>query len=490
MLEEVGLGVHGEALDGGVCQAGQADAEFAGLTADFQVGDALDVGALEGVCHAEQGGELANADAVVGAEGGVARVVEPWAGVAVIAGDERDDGDVQPVESENFRVEDQVFRVFVVGPRADVSANLMENGGHLEQQRVMRSELMEIGERLEEAGAEIAYVFAVAGVGLIAFRQDPGGAEDFLGEGAGEFLRDEQVVEQSLLVFAGGDVDLAELEGFGDGEVDFKGGEQGLGGLIVELETLHEFHIAHVGGVGGELAQGLDRANLGGLGKRGSDGLQLVADDHQAVDADIRVVEADLREIPVGVLADDPEHGRTFRVGTLHRLARPVGAHAVAGVARDEAVLKQKRSGVARTHVQDQRGVLAHGGQVEQAAAGFQIDEPGHFPVVDGADPQSAGDADAVHEGLMVGRLAEDVGGHRAGDGVGVEPEFGEGFLIALDDSHDPLGGGRADAAAPENVAGDRRGLFEEIDRDERAVLLALRDHHGDRTRADVQGGE
>ena len=108
-------------------------------------------------------------------------------------------------------------------------------------------------------------MFAVAGIRLIAFRENAGGAQHFLGEGAGEFLRDEQVVKQSLLVFAGGDVDVVELERLRDGEVDFQRGQQRLGGLIVELEAFHQLHIAHVRGVRGELAQGLERADLVGL---------------------------------------------------------------------------------------------------------------------------------------------------------------------------------------------------------------------------------
>jgi hypothetical protein len=36
----------------------------------------------------------------------------------------------------------------------------------------------------------------------------------------------------------------AEAEGFRDGEIDFQGGQQGLGGLVVELEALHELDVA------------------------------------------------------------------------------------------------------------------------------------------------------------------------------------------------------------------------------------------------------
>jgi hypothetical protein len=72
LLEEIGLGVHGESLDGGIGEAGKADAEFAGVAGDFDSGDALGVGALEGIGHSEEGGELGDADAVIGAESGIA----------------------------------------------------------------------------------------------------------------------------------------------------------------------------------------------------------------------------------------------------------------------------------------------------------------------------------------------------------------------------------------------------------------------------------
>ena len=147
LFEEIGLGGHGEAFDGGIGEAGEAEAEFAGLAADFDLRDPLGVGAFEGVGDAQQGGELGTRGCGRRwSRARVARVVEPRAGMAVVAGDQRDDGDVQPVEPEDFGVQDEVFRVLVVGARADVGADLVEDGGDLEQQRVVRRELVEIRE--------------------------------------------------------------------------------------------------------------------------------------------------------------------------------------------------------------------------------------------------------------------------------------------------------------------------------------------------------
>jgi hypothetical protein len=67
-------------------------------------------------------------------------------------------------------------------------------------------------------------------------------------------------VKQALFVIAGRDVDLAEPEGFRDGEIDLQRGKQRFGRLIVETIALDQLHIAHAGGGGGELAQGLERA--------------------------------------------------------------------------------------------------------------------------------------------------------------------------------------------------------------------------------------
>ena len=154
----------------------------------FEPGDGLGVAAIEAFGQPQDRRERAYCAAGAAPEIGEAVVLPLGRRLAMVAGDERDDGDIQPVEPEYFGIENQIFRMLVVGARADVSADFMQNGGHLEQQRVVRRELMEIRERFEKTGAQVPDVFAVAGVRLIAFRENAGGAEDFLGEGSGEFL--------------------------------------------------------------------------------------------------------------------------------------------------------------------------------------------------------------------------------------------------------------------------------------------------------------
>lgn len=100
-------------------------------------------------------------------------------------------------------------------------------------------------------------------------------------------MGDEEVMEKSLFVLAGGDVDVLELEGFCDGEVDFKRGDEGLGSLVVELEAFDEFDVAVGGGVCGKLAEVLEGADLSGLGEGWGNGLDFVTDDDEAIDLDV-----------------------------------------------------------------------------------------------------------------------------------------------------------------------------------------------------------
>jgi hypothetical protein len=58
LFEEVGLGIHGEAFDGGVGEAGEARRSLPGSRRISICVDALGVGAFEGVGHAEDGGEF------------------------------------------------------------------------------------------------------------------------------------------------------------------------------------------------------------------------------------------------------------------------------------------------------------------------------------------------------------------------------------------------------------------------------------------------
>jgi hypothetical protein len=121
-------------------------------------------------------------------------------------------------------------------------------------------------------------------------------------------------VEESLFVFAVRDVDFGELEGFGDGEVDFEGGEECFGGLVVELEAFDGFDIGEGGGFGGELAEGFEGAGFGALVEGACDGLDFVADEDEAFDGEVGVVEAELGEVSGGVFASAWESSTASRV--------------------------------------------------------------------------------------------------------------------------------------------------------------------------------
>src|SRR5688572_10496788 len=104
LFEKVRLGSHRKPFDGCVFKARQAEPEFAALALDLELGYSLGVGAFEGVRDTQDGSELGDADAVLRAQRGVSRVIQLRARMAVIAGNEGDDGDIEAIESEDLRV--------------------------------------------------------------------------------------------------------------------------------------------------------------------------------------------------------------------------------------------------------------------------------------------------------------------------------------------------------------------------------------------------
>jgi len=62
--------------------------------------------------------------------------------------------------------------VLVVGARADIGADLVKDGSDLKKERVVGGELVEVGERIKKVFAEVADMFAVGGIRLLAFCQD------------------------------------------------------------------------------------------------------------------------------------------------------------------------------------------------------------------------------------------------------------------------------------------------------------------------------
>lgn len=112
-------------------------------------------------------------------------------------------------------------------------------------------------------------------------------------------------MEQALFVFAEGDVDVFEAKGFGGRDIDFQGGEQGFGGLVIEPEFTDDFDIAECGCLCGEIAEGFDGAIGLGAGDLFGDRLDFITNDDDAVDGDVRVVVAELGKVAVCVFADE-----------------------------------------------------------------------------------------------------------------------------------------------------------------------------------------
>ena len=98
----------------------------------------------------------------------------------MVARDESDDGDVASVQTEDLAVEDDVFRMLVVGPGADVGADFVKDRGHGQQQGGVGVHFVEIDQFLEEMRGDAPDMLAVAAVGLVAGRKNAGRAEDFL----------------------------------------------------------------------------------------------------------------------------------------------------------------------------------------------------------------------------------------------------------------------------------------------------------------------
>lgn len=100
LLEQIALGRHREALDRRIGQTGQTDVQFAVVADNFQFGDALGVRAFQSVGHAQDRRQFANADAVVGAERGIAGMIKSGTRMAVITCDQGNDRDIEAVKPD------------------------------------------------------------------------------------------------------------------------------------------------------------------------------------------------------------------------------------------------------------------------------------------------------------------------------------------------------------------------------------------------------
>ena len=88
--------------------------------------------------------------------------------------------------------------------------------------------------------------------------------------------------------------------------------------------------------------------------------------------------------------------------------------------------------------MQDDGPALLHRRRIEQPPAGLQVDQAGHFAVIDRVDRQSAGDPDAVEKDVVIRSLYKNVGSY--GTGCLSRPGLGRSGEEALQDLDDSLG--------------------------------------------------
>lgn len=136
--------------------------------ADVDVADGLEVAAVAGIGDAEDGGEFADFVAVGRGEGLEFAVLEGWQGLAVVAGDEGEAGDVGCGKVGPGLFADEAGGVFVVigAVLADGPAQVVEPAGAFEKDAVVGAETVEGGELVEEPDGEGGNVAGVFGLGF------------------------------------------------------------------------------------------------------------------------------------------------------------------------------------------------------------------------------------------------------------------------------------------------------------------------------------
>lgn len=240
-VEEVTLGVDGELLDGGVLDVGGVDVEGVAFAGELDVFDALGVTAVKAVGDAQDGGKLEDNEAFVAGEVGVVGVIGVGVITTVVAGEEGDDGAVAGAEAEDFGVEDEIERVFVVFAGADKHADLMQDGGDAEEEFVFGVEAVKVLQLGEEFLREFGDVFTVLAVGVEFFTDFAGSLENLLLEGFGLGAGVEEVVDKvAVEVTFGNDEDFV-VEASGEGEVGLEGGDEAFRTGVVKVESAHHF---------------------------------------------------------------------------------------------------------------------------------------------------------------------------------------------------------------------------------------------------------
>jgi hypothetical protein len=85
----------------------------------------------------------------------------------VIAGDERNGPEVNPVKSEKFAVFDEVLRMLVMVLRIDKKADIVEQRRDRKQKLVARSQFVFGRKRVEHLRTHPFHMFDVGDIGLV-----------------------------------------------------------------------------------------------------------------------------------------------------------------------------------------------------------------------------------------------------------------------------------------------------------------------------------
>lgn len=160
---------------------GEGQARPVGL--DTDVLDELQVAAVEGVGEAQEGGEMADDVASGAGEGLEIDMLGTGQGLAVVACDHGHEVDLRGGEMPPGLAADEAGGVLVMrgAAAADRPADVMEQGGAVEEEAFLRAEAVEVGELVEESEGEAGDVGA-----MLRFRFEPvHGLLQFLAGGVG-----------------------------------------------------------------------------------------------------------------------------------------------------------------------------------------------------------------------------------------------------------------------------------------------------------------
>ena len=144
---------------------------FVLIQSDGEFADALLVAAVKRIGQPEDGGELEDCHALLPGQYGKLVVVLRLAAAAVVVGDERHDGYVLFAEAEYFGILYDVVRVPLVVFKRDEHADIVQNGGHLQQHADFFAQA-EFGQQaVEQFGADSAHIAGMVFVAVIFVQQ-------------------------------------------------------------------------------------------------------------------------------------------------------------------------------------------------------------------------------------------------------------------------------------------------------------------------------